>query len=62
MEYPIACSIPRPAAGLYFAGGEMVEILGLTETERLAVVEQMSRHLFDYEGLVIPPPLASQAT
>ena len=52
VEYPIA--LPHPETGrrgLYFAGGEMVEILGLSETERLAVVEQMSRHLFDYEGL-----------
>jgi taurine dioxygenase len=52
VEHPIV--LPHPETGrrcLYFAGGEMVEILGLTEVERVAVVEQVSRHLFEYPGL-----------
>jgi len=52
VDYPIVLVHPETCRrSLYFSGGEMVAINGLSEEERMAVVEAMSNHLFDHPGL-----------
>jgi len=55
VDYPIVLVHPETCRrALYFSGGEMVAIIGLSEEERLAVVEAISSHLFDHPGLAYP--------
>jgi taurine dioxygenase len=52
VEYPIVLAHPETGRrAIYFAGGEMVEIKGLSEEERVQVVAQMSDHLFNANHL-----------
>jgi taurine dioxygenase len=47
VRWPIV--MPHPVTGrrgLYFSGGDMVRIEGLSEDERLVLIEELSAHLF----------------
>jgi taurine dioxygenase len=47
VEHPLVLTHPETGRrAIYFAGGELVDIKGLGETERLAVIEELSQHLF----------------
>ena len=47
VEHPLVLVHPETGRrAIYFAGGELVDIKGLNEQERLAVIAELSEHLF----------------